>query len=132
MDMFRICRTKRMDDIVEILAREPLLSIQEIGDRMGLKRTPYLREMMIELVGQERVVYDWRDGSGYRTMVFRVFHHDENAAPAELYDENEDYLPYIQEEEEEERDARRRAQAESGFPYVTIDGEIDDLPFPGG
>ena len=97
----RACRSKRMDEIVEILAREPFLSMREIGQRVGLKKTPWLREMMIELVGQERVVYDWtRTANGLSVMVFRVFHHE---APEQ--------------------------EQESGFPSVLIEEEIDDFPF---
>jgi len=127
----RACRSKRMDEIVEILAREPFLSMREIGQRVGLKKTPWLREMMIELVGQERVVYDWTETpQGLRVMVFRVFHHEQPDPPAELYDENEDYLPYITDDSDLEGPslgdiiADRIANApedESGFPSVFID-----------
>jgi hypothetical protein len=101
--------------------------------------------MMIELVGQERVVYEWLDEPGQlRTMVFRVFHHDEDGAAEEEGLEGEPetdsdgYLLVVSpekfperdsEEEEEERDALRRRQAESGFPYITIDPAESDFPF---
>jgi len=116
----RKCRSDRMDDIVATLAREPFLSIREIGLRLGLKKSPYLREMLIELVGQERIVYEWRDDpGGLRTMVFRVFHHEE------VDEDVSDMLDIA----EEEADARARAVEETGFPYVIIDGEIVDFPF---
>ena len=116
----RKCPPDRMDDIVAPLAREPFLSIREIGLRLGLKKSPYLREMLIELVGQERIVYEWRDDpGGLRTMVFRVFHHEE------VDEDVSDMLDIA----EEEADARARAVEETGFPYVIIDGEIVDFPF---
>ena len=119
----RQCRSKRMDDIVTILAREPFLSIREIGHRLGLKKTPYLREMMIELVGQERVVYEWLDEPGQlRTMVFRVFHHEDTDPPDDILEgepetDNDGYLLLVASERYPEQ------ETESGFPSVYVEPE---------
>jgi len=119
----RECRSKRMDDIVIILERQPFLTITEIGRRLGLKKTPYLREMMIELVGQERVVYEWREmTNGLRVMVFRVFQHEE-FEQVEPETDDDGYVLYVNREENPE------PEPESGFPSVYVEPEdLDPTP----
>jgi hypothetical protein len=113
----RECRSKRMDNIVIILERQPFLTITQIGRRLGLKKTPYLREMMIELVVQERVVYEWREmTNGLRVMVFRVFQHEE-FEQVEPETDNDGYLLVVRPEKFPE------LTGESGFPSIYVEPE---------
>ena len=101
----RKTREDRKSTILCIVHDTPGITTRMIANRLGLRKTPYVREMIIELVGHDLIHYQWQEmTNGARVMVF--------------YPGPE--IPTI---------ADSGPDLESGFPYVTIDGEIDDLPF---
>lgn len=122
----RDTRSNRMKTICEILDRQPGLTMRMIATRLGLRKTPYVRNMIIDLMEDHRVHYDWTAmTNGARCMVFFP-------GPAEPMLDDLSVYDNLQAER-----LSASADAESGFPYVVIDEEIQhqledhpDWPLP--
>jgi len=109
-----------MNQIVDLLESMPLLSIREIALGLGLRKSPYLREMLIELIGQEKIVYQWRDRPGEpQTMVFRVFVHPDDPA---IYDDPE-YSSGMDDQDDDEPDNPSPFTDGQRFPHFIYYGK---------
>jgi len=135
----RKTREDRKSTILCIVHDTPGITTRMIANRLGLRKTPYVREMIIELVGHDLIHYQWQEmTNGARVMVFYPGPDPDLETPerdleSELEDQAADHYnetgytgsmgfapnPHLASGE----------NGESGFPYLTIDGEIDDLPF---
>lgn len=128
-------RLKTMRRIVETNAG---LTTRMIANRMGLKKTPYIRAMLINLMEDGSIHYDWQEmTNGARVMVWfagptPIFEDQERDLESELEEQAEDHYNETGVDSEGYSlivAPEKFPEQESGFPYVTIDGEIDDLPF---
>lgn len=67
----RETREQRKAAMLGAITRSPGMSLGAVGERIGLKKTPYLRSMMIELLHDGLVVYEWATyTNGIRGMIF--------------------------------------------------------------
>lgn len=99
-------RRERLATMRRIVEENAGLTTRMIANRMGLKKTPYIRQMLIELMDHGAIHYDWQEmTNGARVMVWF-------AGPTPFFETSETI-------DERERDLE--PLDESGFPYVVID-----------
>jgi hypothetical protein len=67
----RKTREDRKSVILCIVNDTPGLTTRMIAKRLGLKKTPYVREMIVELIAHDLIHYRWENmTNGARAMVF--------------------------------------------------------------
>ena len=81
----RKTREDRKSVILCIVHDTPGLTTRMIAKRLGLKKTPYVREMIIELIGHDLIHYRWQEmANGARAMLFYP-----GPEPPAIYDDPE-------------------------------------------